>query len=93
MHFFLIIFLFIPFFLLSQVSGINYGGIGSRNTTGQQTLKYSDERFKLKYKPRTDILIDGNIFKNENLRGFIFTKITHHNLLSGKFRKLVKKFF
>ena len=93
MHFFLIIFLFIPFFLLSQVSGINYGGIGSRNTTGQQTLKYSDERFKLKYKPRTDILIDGNIFKNENLKGFIFTKITHHNLLSGKFRKLVKKFF
>ena len=87
MHFFLIIFLFIPFFLLSQ----DRGDRGINN--GQQTLIYSDERFKLKYKPRTDILIDGNIFKNENLKGFIFTKITHHNLLSGKFRKLVNKFF
>ena len=92
MHFILILFFLIPFFLLSQDRGINWGGVGSRNP-GQQTLKYSDERFKLKYKPRTDILIDGNIFKNENLKGFIFTKITHHNLLAGKFRKFVNKFF
>ncbi len=93
MHFILILFFLIPSFLISQDRGINFGGVGSRNTTGQQTLKYSDERFKLKYKPRTDILIDGNIFKNENLKGFIFTKITHHNLLAGKFRKFVNKFF
>ena len=92
MHFILILFFLIPFFLLSQDTGINWGGVGSRHP-GQQTLKYSDERFNFKYNPRTDVLIDGNIFKNENLKGFIFTKITHHNLLSGKFRKLVNKFF
>lgn len=88
MHFFLILFFLIPFFLLSQD---NLGGSSSGEVL--QSLKYSDERFKLKYNPRTDVLIDGNIFKNEYLKGFIFTKITHHNLLPGKFRKLVNKFF
>ena len=84
MHFILILFFLIPSFLISQ----NYP-----TTQVLPSPKYSDERFKLKYNPRTDVLTDGNIFKNENLKGFIFTKITHHNLLAGKFRKLVNKFF
>jgi len=89
MHFILILFFLIPSFLISQDNYL--GGSSSREVL--QSLKYSDERFKLKYNPRTDVLTDGNIFKNENLKGFIFTKITHHNLLSGKFRKIVNKFF
>ncbi len=88
MYFILIIFFLIPSFLISQD---NLGGSSSGEVL--KSLKYSDERFNLKYNPRTDVLIDGNIFKNENLKGFIFTKITHHNLLAGKFRKLVNKFF
>ena len=84
MHFILILFFLIPSFLISQ----NYP-----TTQVLPSPKYSDERFKLKYNQRTDVLIDGNIFKNENLKGFIFTKISHHNLLARKFRKLVNKFF
>ena len=89
MHFILILFFLIPSFLISQDNSIG----GSLPPGVLKSLKYSDEKFNLKYNPRTDVLIDGNIFKNENLKGFIFTKITHHNLLSGKFRKLVNKFF
>ncbi len=89
MHFILILFFLIHSFLISQDNSIG----GSLPPGVLKSLKYSDEKFNLKYNPRTDVLIDGNIFKNENLKGFIFTKITHHNLLSGKFRKLVNKFF
>ena len=99
MHFILIIFFLLPHILSSQNFGIggaqNFGRPEATNyaKTAPDKLIYSDERFNLKYNPRTDVLIDGNIFKNENLKGFIFTKITHHNLLAGKFRKLVNKFF
>ena len=58
MHFILILFFLIPSFLISQD---NLGGSSSSEVL--QSLKYSDERFKLKYNPRTDVLTDGNILK------------------------------